>query len=100
MLYQHGDVLLHQDSIPEGVQILKTDILASGEHTNHHHRLHEGDYTVYEEPKTKVKYLRVVEPATLRHEEHHARVIPPGTYRIGIVREYSHWDEEARQVAD
>jgi hypothetical protein len=34
------------------------------------------------------------------HEEHRAFSVPPGTYRIGAVREYDHFAEEARSVLD
>jgi len=102
MFYQHGDVLLHQSQIHSNVSPIDTNVLQEGEHTGHAHRIHSDptDYQVFEDPKTKEKFLRVVRPVSLKHEEHHERIIPPGEYKVGIVREYDHFIEEARQVAD
>lgn len=99
--FQQGDVLFYvNETLPKNITELKTDIVQEGEATGHAHRLYGDGYQLYEEPKTKTKYLKVVRPTELKHEEHHAFVIPPGEYRIGIVREYDHFTEEARQVAD
>lgn len=98
---QQGDVLINRvETFPEGLLELKTNVLQEGEHTGHAHRLYGDGFTVFEEPKTKVKYLRVVELVDLKHEEHKAFKIAPGDYRIGIVREYDHFEEEARNVRD
>lgn len=35
-----------------------------------------------------------------RHEEHNEVTLPAGKYRIGIVREYDHFSEMERRVAD
>lgn len=100
-MYQQGDTLYYPvDSIPKGLLKLDTDIVQSGEATNHHHRLHGDGFQLFENPKTKEKHLRLVKPTSLKHEEHHEIKLPPGDYRIGIVREYDHFKEEARQVAD
>lgn len=99
--WQHGDVLVKAiDELPAGLVEAKTNVLQEGEATGHAHRLYGDGFTVFEEPKTKEKYLRLVQPAALRHEEHKQIDLPPGNYRIGIVREYDHFSEEARRVAD
>lgn len=98
--YQHGDVVIEKGKIPKTAKDIKTNVLQEGEHTGHAHRLYGEGFTVLEEPKTRVKYLRVVEPVALRHEEHHERIVPPGDYVIHIVKEYDHFTEEARRVAD
>ena len=72
-----------------------------GEATGHAHRLHGDGFTVYDHPTTRRKHLRVVKDnVMLRHEEHKPFAIPPGDYVVEGVREYDHFDEEARQVVD
>lgn len=102
MYYQQGDTLYYPCELPSGLKELKTDVVQEGEATGHAHRLHgsSDDYQLFENPKQKVKYLRIVKPVALRHEEHHEVLLPPGDYRIGIVREYDHFKEEAKQVVD
>lgn len=99
--YQHGDVLLGTvESFPEDIEKLNTNVLQEGEHTGHAHRLFEGKFEVFEQPKTKVKYLRVVEPVALRHEEHKQIDLPPGNYKIGIVKEFDPFEQLTRNVLD
>ena len=45
-------------------------------------------------------YIRVNKEKTVTHEEHNPVTIPPGVYRVRKVREYDHFAEEARAVAD
>lgn len=112
---QQGDVLLHRQEIPAGFfEKIVSGIVQEGEHTGHAHRLqmftHEGNkasggvsnpkWELLLDKETKTKYLNVFEPTALSHEEHHTITIPPGEYRIGIVQEYDHFAEEARQVLD
>lgn len=100
MYLQQGDVIIEPAEIPGDTIKVSTNILQEGEATGHAHRLFDGDYQVFENPKTKEKHLRLVTPTALRHEEHKEIILPPGDYRIGIVREYDHFSEEARRVAD
>jgi hypothetical protein len=100
MYIQHGDTLYFPDIIPDGLPQLKTDIVQEGEATGHAHRLIGEDYVLFEEPVNQIKFLRVLKPTALRHEEHKEILLPSGDYRIGIVREYDHFKEEARKVAD
>lgn len=95
---QQGDVILKRVGKIKGKK-LKHLVLAEGEHTGHKHQIIEGDAELYEHEGTL--FLRVLsESAVLAHEEHAHQVIEKGDYQIGIVREYSHFDEEARNVAD
>ena len=96
---QQGDVLLFEENIPTDLVSENTNIVQHGKATGHSHRLPESE-TVYVHPKTKERYLKLVKPAILKHEEHNPIEIPPGTYRIGIVKEYDHFLEESRNVAD
>lgn len=113
--WQQGDVILQEVIIPKGnFERIADPVLQWGEVTNHAHRLqmftHEGNkasagvsnpkWELLLDKETKTKYLNVFEPTALSHEEHHTITIPPGEYRIGIVQEYDHFAEEARQVLD
>lgn len=98
--FQHGDVVIVPAQIPKEIEKLKTNVLQEGELTGHAHRLFGDGFTVFQEPKSKQKFLRLVEPVALRHEEHKEIQLPPGDYEIRIVREWDHFSEEARQVAD
>jgi hypothetical protein len=97
----HGDVRLFKvDSLPEGVVPFETNNAAEGEATGHAHRLDQRYSRVFIDKKTKVRYLKVVAPSNLTHEEHHTRQAPPGLYRIGIVRETDHIEKVTRKVTD
>lgn len=100
---QQGDVLLAKvDEIPAEAVLTNTNVLQEGEHTGHAHRL-DGttqDFEVFEMPTTKEKFLKVLNPVALRHEEHRAFKIEPGNYKIGIVREYDPFQKLVRKVVD
>jgi len=100
----HGDVIVYKEnSLPKDfdqMKVIKENILAYGEHTGHCHKLFGENIDLRECPKTKTKYLRLVDEVTLKHQEHAPVVLPPGTYRIGIQKEYDHFEEITREVAD
>ncbi len=108
---QQGDVLLHPiANLPKGLEISHNPILQHGEHTGHKHMLtfrHDGkragsgiQFEVLTNKKTGERFLNLKEVSDLVHEEHKTITIEPGLYRIGIVQEYDHFAEEARQVQD
>jgi len=107
---QQGDVIFHRADIPKSAtEKIKSLVVQEGEHTGHAHRLmfRHGEGTagarceILRDPKTGERYLSIEkEPVNLSHEEHKTFAIPPGEYRIGIVQEYDHFAEEARQVQD
>lgn len=98
--FQQGDVLLHLEAIPKEAVEKKFDgVVQYGEHTGHSHKFTESGYIYFETPQ-KTRHLRIVEPIKLFHEEHKEITISPGEYRIGIVKEYDHFAEEAREVLD
>ena len=98
MLIQQGDVLIKKVASVKGKK-LNHKTLALGEATGHHHTITDGEADLYE--KDGVLYLHVEsENATLTHQEHKAVVIPCGDYEIGIVKEYDHFTEEAKNVED
>ena len=101
MYLEQGDVLIHQEDVDfNNLQKIDSNTLALGEATGHHHSLYDGEFELFEQSKTKEKFLRVVTPVELRHQEHKPFIIPPGSYRIGIVKEYDHFLEETRNVVD
>lgn len=99
----HGDVhVISVGSIPKDAKATKEVVLEYGEVTGHAHRLNgmPGEtFTVFK-TKAGAKYLRVVHPVDLSHEEHHTRVIQPGDYEIRRTREADHMSGVTRQVAD
>jgi len=98
----HGDVILFRESLPkdfEDMQKLNEGVIALGESTMHMHKLF-GEFDLREDTKTKEKFLRVVNPTALRHQEHREITLPPGEYRIGIQREYDPFEKLTRQVID
>jgi hypothetical protein len=104
-----GDVILHGDVIIERINSLPNDFnnykkvedncLAHGELTGHMHKLF-GDEFELKEDTNNIKYLRLVKPIALRHQEHREITLPPGEYRIGIQREYDPFEKLIRQVQD
>jgi hypothetical protein len=99
--YQQGDVLFFSEDIPKSLDNIDTPIVEHGEHTGHAHRLQEADeYEHLQHPNTKERYLRIVRPATVTHEEHMPVTLPPGEYRIGRVREKGMFDDLIAPVID
>jgi len=98
MLIQQGDVLIKQTDKIKGKK-LDHLTLAQGEHTGHHHTITEGEAELYEHEGTLFLCVSS-EQATLTHQEHGPVTIPAGNYEIGIVQEYDHFAEEARNVRD
>lgn len=99
MYQQQGDVLMFQRSIPKGAQKKAgRAILALGEATGHCHEALGDGVELYE--KDGVLYLSAPNGAQVTHQEHHTQTLNPGTYQIGIVKEYDHFAEEARNVRD
>ena len=100
----HGDVLIFMEELPknfEQMEKLEEPILALGEATGHCHKLFsEGPIDLREDKVTGKRYLKLVETSFLRHQEHNPIQLPPGTYRIGIQKEYDHFKDEIRKVAD
>lgn len=103
MLYQQGDVLLKKIEInlENAVKEMPNGgrwIIAEGEVTGHAHAITESEAIVY--TKNGVRYILTEQGFTITHEEHGPITVEPGTYEIGIVREYDHFVDEAREVAD
>jgi hypothetical protein len=98
MLIQQGDVLIEKVSEIKGKK-LNHLTLAEGEATGHHHTVTKGEAELYEYEGTLFLNVKSDE-AVVTHQEHKAVTLPKGKYKIGRVREYDHFSEEARQVRD
>ena len=97
-MFQQGDVIVIKTNGIKGNK-LNHLILAYGEATGHHHQITKGDAELYEHEGTL--FLKVnSKTATLTHEEHKTITIPKGDFIVRRVREYDHFQEEARQVCD
>jgi hypothetical protein len=85
--------------IPKGAEKFDgKNVLAYGEVTGHAHRVTSGTVEFLKfQAKT---YLRVIDTATLKHEEHKTIVLPPGDYEYGNTSEYDYDLEESKRVAD
>lgn len=98
--YQQGDCLIKKiEVIPNGAIEKKGAILVEGEHTGHAHRLARNASAVIM-VLGAIQYLRVYRDTPIEHEEHDTQIIPPGDYEIDQVKEYDHFQEEARRVLD
>lgn len=103
-----GDVILHCEDLPKDFEswpLVKDGVVALGEATGHLHQWH-GDFELRENPKTKERHLRLLKPATLKHQEHgYVKAFVEGDnkatgFRIGIAKEFDHFEQEIRKVAD
>ena len=58
-IFRHGDLLLKSiDTLPDGLNNLKTRTLAEGEATGHKHTFSNGMVQILQHPETKQKYLQ------------------------------------------
>lgn len=97
MQLQQGDVMLEKvTEIPREAEKQSHLTFAKGEKTGHHHTASIGALFLLGEQM----FFENSEVATLRHQEHGPITIQPGKWKVGIVREYDPFDEEARRVAD
>jgi hypothetical protein len=103
MKKQQGDVIIRStESIPDGAvrvkRTLKGLVLAEGEATGHAHKIEEDGAELYE--KDGILYIKVEKPVQVKHEEHKPITLAEGIYRVGNVREYDPFKEEARRIVD
>lgn len=82
----------------ENARKLPGPVLAEGEVTGHMHALPETEEVFEREDKVRVFSLATGAPLT--HQEHGTIPLPAGEYAADQVREYDHYAEEARRVAD
>jgi hypothetical protein len=114
--FQQGDVLLKRiEQLPDGVVPLsdKSRILQRGETTGHKHAFAaDAKVQLYTVPASGplsglristhdgVAFVEILEPTTLRHEEHNPIEVEPGIYEVDLVREFDYESLETRRVAD
>jgi hypothetical protein len=106
---QQGDVLIKTDEdlvLPADAKPVEPKggrlILAEGEATGHAHAIEACDEAQLFCTPAGELFLQVTgeKPVTVKHEEHKAVEVPPGTYFIDIVQEYDYFEDEARKVED
>ena len=91
--YRQGDVLLIEagslptDAVREGRQDARL-VLAYGEATGHAHVIAAPRSGASLYRSANGRYLEVVAPTEMVHEEHAAIAIPPAVYQVRIQREY------------
>ncbi len=95
--YQQGDVILIRREGVEGKK-LKTNCIQEGEHTGHAHRITSGNGALFQHNDTK--FLRVVDGATVTHEEHLPITIEEGDYEVRIVRQKDPFSKLISKVVD
>jgi hypothetical protein len=93
--YRQGDVfLLKVVGLPEGAKEV-TDpgdvILQKGAATSHAHRFSKQSARLYTlgEGDQLQRYVVTRTKATLKHEEHAAIKVPPGTYQVILPRQFT-----------
>ena len=97
--YRQGDVGLYQvKSIPKAFKKEKGNILALGETSGHMHQFIKGKWQFYTDGIKR--YVEVLQPSIINHEEHNQIIIPIGEYEQISEREYDYPGEEIRTVID
>lgn len=100
-MLRQGDVLVIVSDVPaEAIDEDRGEraVLAYGEATGHAHAIYTPQARMVQTPK-KARFLRLVEPSMLKHEEHtHLLLDQPG-YRVLRQTEWTD-AQEPRAVAD
>ncbi len=103
MIVRQGDVLLRRvASVPLDLRPVARDrgriVLAYGEVTGHAHAIVEPTAELLTSAENE-RFLRIVETAFLRHEEHGTLTLEPGIYQVIGQREWTD-EDEPRAVVD
>lgn len=102
-MFRQGDVLIIPvDSIPEKTTREKMDkrkryVLAEGEATGHAHAVRGKDAVLVMAADGR-RFLSVMNPTQVRHEEHGAIDLAPGHYEV--IRQVEYSPSEIRTVED
>jgi hypothetical protein len=103
-LLVQGDVFLTRFSrIPKKAEKInfnyeKGYVLAEGEATGHAHRIMDKEAELFQ--CENILFLKTKKIIELKHEEHKPIKIGRGIWKVGIVKEYDPFLEEARNVKD
>ena len=106
-----GDIVMHGDVVIERIaevpndfndlQKSDDDCLAYGELSGHLHRLEDGEFDLRIDAKNpNERIFKIVKDTSLRHQEHMEVILPPGSYKSRIQREYDPFTKRIREVAD
>lgn len=101
MQFRQGDVFLELIEDPSSVEVgerIPLDkgaiVLAYGEATGHAHAIREEGAILFSaKAANEERFLRVLRPVALTHEEHAPIALKPGLYRVRRQREWSDLDE-------
>ena len=97
--YQQGDVLIKKIDYEIKGKKLNHLTLAEGEKTGHNHQIISGLGQLI--MMDNMMHLQIFsDTALLKHQEHGEIEIQKGDYKIEIVKEYDHFEEETREVLD
>lgn len=107
MQFRQGDVFLERIEDEATVELgerVKRDkgrvVLAHGEVTGHAHAIEAGGAILFlGKAANEDRFLRVLRPVNLTHEEHSPIALSPGLYRVRRQREWTD-EQEPIQVAD
>lgn len=104
VFYQQGDVICESvECIPADAKKVEAKprgyVLAEGEVTGHAHVIDKVADIEFVE-KDGMFYIKNKKPCVVRHEEHKPITIPAGLWRVRGVKEYDHFENEARRVLD
>ena len=99
-----GDVDIREvKSIPKSAKPMDTKTVMYGEATGHHHTYKPQNNETMKVRGEEVpiqKYVQVLAPAILEHQEHEQQEIPAGKYAILQEREWDVLDQQIRSVMD
>jgi len=96
MQFRQGDILFTQiPSLPEGLTLRKSQVVAEGEVTGHSHRLASGRVL---STAQGMLFLEILTATQVVHQEHGPLTLSPGYYQVTRQREYS--PEAIRTVSD
>jgi len=105
---RQGDIFIEKiDALPDGLEEVPRDserdvVLALGESTGHAHAIRDAGAILFfakDKAANEDRFLRVLRPVALTHEEHSKIALEPGLYRVRRQREWTDQDEP-RVVAD
>jgi hypothetical protein len=103
MRFQHGDVILVQESsLPKDAKFKKVEngfVVEKGEGV-HVHVIEKTEGLEAHTDKNGILWLKVNSPVKIDHEEHGIKIIQPGIYRKEIENEYDAEADETRKTQD
>ena len=94
MMYRQGDVLLERvETVDLGEEVCREGgrvVLAHGEVSGHSHAIEAPDATLFRgRHLPQGRFLRLLSPARLVHEEHSPIPLPAGLYRLRRQHEWT-----------